>query len=221
MSKLNADAIKRLQDAIEVEGVVGDAKLAAAMSLLLEWHARQDIPFQDRVLPWLVTCFGAEIAADRTERNHRFLEEALELVQSLGCERSEAHQLVDYVFDRPTGKPAQEVGGVMVTLAALSLANGLDMHEAGETELMRIWDKVEAIRAKQAAKPKFGSMPGHVRLVRHKSRGSTYRVVGTAILQSAEPVGEACAMVVYRDIDTGHLWVRPEVEFDDGRFEEA
>ena len=115
--------------------------------------------FQARVRPWMIECFGAEIASDGMERNHRFLEEALELVQACGCTRSEAHQLVDYVFDRPAGEKQQEVGGVMVTLAALCLAQSLDMHEAGETELARIWTKVEQIRAKQAAKPKHSPLP--------------------------------------------------------------
>lgn len=117
-------------------------------------------PFQARVQPWMMACFGEMIAGDREERNHRFLEEALELVQSAGCTESEAHQLVDYVYGRPIGEPHQEVGGVMVTLAALCLANALDMHEAGETELARVWTKVEAIRAKQAAKPKYSPLPG-------------------------------------------------------------
>lgn len=117
-------------------------------------------PFQDRVQPWMMACFGKMIAGDREERNHRFLEEALELVQSTGCTAHEAHQLVDYVYGREVGEPRQEVGGVMVTLAALCLANGLDMHDAAETELSRIWTKVEAIRAKQAAKPKHSPLPG-------------------------------------------------------------
>lgn len=116
--------------------------------------------FQDRVQPWLLACFGEMIAGDREERNHRFLEEALELVQATGCTASEAHQLVDYVFGRDVGDPPQEVGGVMVTLAALCLANGMDMHDAAEVELARIWTKVEAIRAKQAAKPKHSPLPG-------------------------------------------------------------
>jgi len=115
--------------------------------------------FQSRVQPWMMACFGAEIAADGAERNHRFLEESLELVQACGCTASEAHQLVDYVYGRPVGEREQEVGGVMVTLAALCLAQGLDMHAAGETELARIWTKVEAIRAKQAAKPKHSPLP--------------------------------------------------------------
>lgn len=121
-----------------------------------------DAPFQSRVNPWMQECFGPEISADGMERNHRFLEEALELVQSTGCTQSEAHQLVDYVYGRPVGDPRQEVGGVMVTLAALCLAHGFDMHADGETELSRIWTKVDKIRAKQAAKPKHSPLPEHV-----------------------------------------------------------
>ncbi len=114
---------------------------------------------QDRTAPWLLECFGPEIAGDREERNHRFLEEAIELVQACGCTASEAHQLVDYVFGRPIGEKHQEVGGVMITLAALCLANGIDMHEAGEVELDRIWKKIDKIRQKQLSKPKYGPLP--------------------------------------------------------------
>jgi len=116
-------------------------------------------PLQARVFPWLIECFGPVIASDPVERNHRFLEESLELVQALGCTKDEAHQLVDYVFGRPQGEPTQEVGGVMITLAALCLANTLDMDLAGEKELERIWTKVEQIRAKQAAKPSHSPLP--------------------------------------------------------------
>ena len=115
--------------------------------------------FQQRVQPWLMTCFGEKIAGDCDERNHRFFEESLELAQTCGCSVSEAHQLVDYVYGRPVGESAQEVGGVMVTLAALCLASDLNMHDAAEVELARIWTKVEAIRAKQAAKPKHSPLP--------------------------------------------------------------
>lgn len=115
--------------------------------------------FQSRVGPWMHACFGPKISSDVTERNHRFLEEALELVQAKGCTASEAHQLVDYVYGRDTGVPSQEVGGVMVTLAALCLASGIDMHQAAEDELSRIWTKVKSIRAKQAAKPQHSPLP--------------------------------------------------------------
>ena len=116
-------------------------------------------PFQARVGPWMEACFGPEISSDPVERNHRFLEEALELTQALGCTAGEAHAMVDYVFGRPAGAPAQEVGGVMVTLAALCLTAGLDMAAEGETELARIWTRVAEIRDRQATKPRIAPRP--------------------------------------------------------------
>jgi hypothetical protein len=76
------------------------------------------------------------------------------LCNSTGCTTSEAHQLVDYVFNRSIGDPNQELGGTMVTLVALATANGLNMDTAAETELERNWQMIEKIRAKWAAKPK-------------------------------------------------------------------
>ena len=114
---------------------------------------------QERVGDWVEAAFGSEVAADKVERNHRFLEESLELVQSIGCTAEEAHQLVDYVFGRPKGHPFQETGGVLLTLAALCNANRLNMAQAGETELHRVYRKIDQIRAKQAAKPKHSPLP--------------------------------------------------------------
>ncbi len=94
--------------------------------------------FQNNVAKWMLGCFSAIIASDKVERNHRFLEEALELVQSCGCTKSEAQQLVDYVFNRPVGETDQEIGGVMVTLAALCTANEERMASCGNMELARI-----------------------------------------------------------------------------------
>lgn len=115
--------------------------------------------FQRAVDEWVRRCFGPAAAEEQRERNHRFIEEALELVQVLGCTREEAHQLVDYVFDRPAGNPHQEMGGVMMTLAALANAAGLNMRKAGGDELARVWTKIEQIRTKQSAKPKHSPLP--------------------------------------------------------------
>lgn len=120
---------------------------------------QEAVAFQARVAPWMDACFGPAISGDRLERGDRLLEEVLELLQSGGYPHDRIAALTGYVWSRPAGEPAQEVGGVMVTLAAYCLAHDLDMHDAGETELARIWTKVEKIRAKQAAKPTGSALP--------------------------------------------------------------
>lgn len=115
--------------------------------------------FQKRVESWLKACFPVAVWSHRTERTHRFLEEALELAQANGCSRENALALVGYVYDRPSGTPDLEVGGVMVTLAALCSASEINMDEAGDSELERNWDRIEMIRAKHAAKPPGSALP--------------------------------------------------------------
>ncbi|MDO6967032.1 hypothetical protein [Rhizobium alvei] len=119
----------------------------------------QSNSFQYRVRQWVVACFPKSAHLDLRERNHRFLEESLELAQANACTKEEAHQLVEYVFGRPPGDIHQEVGGVMVTLAALCNASGVGMDEAGEHELDRNWAHIDRIRAKQAAKAQGSALP--------------------------------------------------------------
>lgn len=97
---------------------------------------------------------------DKPQRNQRFIEEALELVQANGITKEECLQLVDYVYGRPAGEPKQEIGGVMTTLATLCFAYEFDMTECGEVELARCWENIDKIRAKQALKPKNSPLPG-------------------------------------------------------------
>lgn len=117
---------------------------------------------QQRVQDWMIECFGAEVAADIPERNFRFLEEALELVQAGGCTREDALRLVDYVYGRPAGEPAQEVGGVVLTLSALCIASGIYMLTEAERELSRVNqpEVIARIRHKQMTKPHKSPLPG-------------------------------------------------------------
>ncbi len=119
--------------------------------------------YQTRVMDWMATCFGDDITNDPLERAFRFLEEGLELAQSVGATEEDAHRLVGYVFARPRGETPQEIGGVMVCIAALCGALGHDMSDCANLELVRVWTKVEAIRAKHAAKPKGvrSALPGY------------------------------------------------------------
>lgn len=115
--------------------------------------------FQDRVGDWMLACFGLEITLDVTERNHRFLEESLELVQSLGCTADAAHQLVDYVFKRDKGDAWKEIGDVMLTLHALANAQYAVVDMAADDCIKRAWDNIEGIRLKSSRKPKFSPLP--------------------------------------------------------------
>lgn len=131
------------------------------------------LKFQQRVYDWTTKVFGYDVAHNVRERGFRFTEEALELAQAVGVTRDEAATLVDYVFNRPVGDVRQEIGGVMVTLAALANVYG---HEDGEeespcidigfhakAELKRIEqpEVMQKIREKQATKPKAdGPLPG-------------------------------------------------------------
>lgn len=119
-----------------------------------------DQSFQSRVRPWLVACFTEDFDSEEHAREARFIEEAIELFQAKGRSFDELISVAKYVYSRPIGEVRQEVGGVMTTLAALCIVSQLDMHEAGEAELARIWTKVDAIRAKQAAKPRHSPLPG-------------------------------------------------------------
>ncbi len=115
--------------------------------------------FQSRVERWLEACFPPDVRTNRGERTHRFLEEALELAQANGCTRDDALALVEYVFGRPAGEAAQEVGGVMVTLASLCSASEINMDNAGNRELERNWERIDLIRSKQQAKPHGSPLP--------------------------------------------------------------
>jgi hypothetical protein len=111
--------------------------------------------FQPAVLAWMLDCFGEALTYDRQERGIRFMEEATELVQASGITVDQAHALVDYVYNREVGEPEQEVGGVMVTLAALCTALSIDLTKEANTELDRIAGLIPQIREKHGKKPRF------------------------------------------------------------------
>ncbi len=118
--------------------------------------------FQAEVGRWLTSCFGEAIAGDTMERNHRFLEESLELAQANGATAAEAHALVDYVFGRPVGEKAQEAAQALITLTALCHAASIPLSQATAAEMARITqpDVMARIREKQANKPAMSPLPG-------------------------------------------------------------
>jgi hypothetical protein len=111
--------------------------------------------FQQKVALWCRLCFGDEIAGDRKERAYRFIEEAIELVQAADIPKEDVLELAKYVYDRPKGEMFQEIGGVMVTLAAFCEGWHHELMSAATLELHRITqpETVAKIREKQRSKP--------------------------------------------------------------------
>jgi hypothetical protein len=112
--------------------------------------------YQARAQAWIIACFGLDLANDKTQRNQRLLEETCELVQKGGCTLREIKQIAEWVYTRPMrGGMEEDVGGVMHSLAAFCSAYGMNMHEAGEIELLRVWENADHMRKTFATKPMF------------------------------------------------------------------
>lgn len=111
--------------------------------------------YQQRVNRWVIKCLGIASARDQQERNARFIEEAIELVQARGATKTDVQAAIDYVFARPSGEAKQEIGGVMVCLAALATQEGVVISDAAYEELVRIEDPATMVevRLKQSGKP--------------------------------------------------------------------
>jgi hypothetical protein len=106
----------------------------------------------------------------------------------------------------------------MNTLAALCLAQGVDMEEAAIVELARCWAKIDRIREKQKAKPKHSALPVANPVYRHVKRGTEYTIINQGTLQTEIPLSDGAILLTYQGRD-GAVWHRTPEEFGDGRFE--
>jgi hypothetical protein len=116
--------------------------------------------FQTQVRKWVEAAFGVDVADNREERSQRFIEEALELVQSAGMTKTDVLLLVDYVFSRPKGTLRQEFGGTVTTLNAMASAHRLNLEQMAYDALQSMWERIDKIREKQKTKPRNSPLPG-------------------------------------------------------------
>lgn len=96
---------------------------------------------QRGVAAWCAAAFGLEHATSLPQRGIRHAEEAIELAQAAGAPREMVHKLVDYIYDRPAGDLAQEIGGSGLTLLALAAAAGLSADKEEAREVARVLAK--------------------------------------------------------------------------------
>lgn len=109
---------------------------------------------QGQVASWVKDTLGEESSTNGIEGTLRFVEEALELAQSLGISSETIARLVLYVYARPVGKPDQEIAGCLVTLYGAASALGVDAHSEFEKEIVRIRqpEVMDRVRRRQQEK---------------------------------------------------------------------
>lgn len=93
---------------------------------------------QKDVFAWALKCFGEVRTRSRRERAFRFLEESIELAQAEEVPLEKVLELVGYIYSRKQGVPAEELGGVGVTLLAYAEAAGLSAAECEKKEAERV-----------------------------------------------------------------------------------
>ena len=108
-------------------------KIKLGIGRLIGREARQAVVGQ-----WVESTFGRSSLTNLEERVTRVLEEAVELAQSEGLSEEKAKDLVQYVYSRPKGDPAQEAAGVSICVLAYCWAKGFSAEVLEEVELERV-----------------------------------------------------------------------------------
>lgn len=109
---------------------------------------------QNTVVTIGTAAFGEANMTNKRERALRFLEEALELCQSVGVGADDIDTMKAYVFSRPIEVNLEkELGGCLVTLYALADAYKRDLEAVGWVEIRRVAGRLHAAGEKHKNKP--------------------------------------------------------------------
>lgn len=125
----------------------------------MNYHPNDDLTFQRIVEGVMAQTFGPDIFKDKPERNQRFLEAAIRLFRSCGGNATEAWRMVDYVYAQPSDAKIEEVGGVMVNLAALCESQDVQSTGLGILYLERIRGNMPRARGIERRKPRISPSP--------------------------------------------------------------
>ena len=112
---------------------------------------------QQALLAWAVDTFG-EVANSPTERALRLIEEAAEVVQTVGLTKEEAIRVIERVYSRPAGELGNELGGLVMTAECLAEVMKHDLYLQADAEYLRITSiPKEVWRRKHAEKVQAGT----------------------------------------------------------------
>lgn len=96
---------------------------------------------QSRIVAWAKECFGIAKTSSPSHRAARMLEEAFKLAQALGVSRGVVDSIASSVFGRLAAKnpdPAQEIGGLSITLLLLAASVGVSADAQERLEIERV-----------------------------------------------------------------------------------
>ena len=93
---------------------------------------------QRESVTWAGKAFGWDHVNNRQLRALRMIEEAVEVAQALHLPKEKVLLAVEHVYKRRPGQIAQELGGLMVTIAVLAQAIVVDPMAAFEAEVRRV-----------------------------------------------------------------------------------
>lgn len=116
-------------------------------------HHASVATIQWRVGHWLLECVGKEVAEDLDERNHRFAEEAFELLQACGYTLDQLEAMARHVYVKEPGKVEVEAADVLICLVPLASAHGFDLGRVTMNRIDINWENIDKIREKNRTKP--------------------------------------------------------------------
>lgn len=96
---------------------------------------------QEILTKWAEDCFGSDQVNSPAIRGLRLAEESIEFSQSVDVPAEKLHALIDYVYSRPKGTPAQELGGVAVTALVAASSIGAQFDDCLQAETQRVLAK--------------------------------------------------------------------------------
>lgn len=99
----------------------------------------------------------AKFNITRRVRAFRFLEEALELVQTQGLTLDDVIKQAAYTYGRPVGQVKEEIGATALSLYALAEDLGISVDSCEADELIRCHGlNPTKVQAKEALKREYG-----------------------------------------------------------------
>lgn len=115
---------------------------------------------QQVLYDWACRVFGAAIAARRTERAARLVEEAIEAAHAAGLVKQVVDQITTRVYSRPKGDLEQELAQVGICWLTMCENAGIDSYTAVKREYIRLNSiPDEDHRARHARKIDQGIIP--------------------------------------------------------------